>query len=91
MTTKEIADILVHSGNFRRSQAIQAVHTVFEAMWESLVNGEDVHIRNFATFKTYRTKEKKARDIKKGTGIVIPPRYTVKLVLCDELKKKLNE
>ncbi len=74
-----------------RLQAIEAVEGVIEAIRKSLVDGENVYIRGFASFKLVTKAPKKARDINKGTTICIPERRSVKLALSKELNAQLNK
>lgn len=59
----EIVEHIINNTNINRSQAIQAVDCVFDAIRNSLCRGESVYIRGFATIKTYTSKRKKARGI----------------------------
>lgn len=74
-----------------RLQAIEAVDGVIEAIRKSLVDGENVCIRGFASFRLVTRAPKKARDIYKGTAVYIPERRSVKLVLSKDLKAQLNK
>ena len=62
----EIVDYVINKTELSRSQANEAVESVFNAIHDALRNGESVYIRGFATFKTYKTKERKARTLTKG-------------------------
>lgn len=91
MKKSDIAERLAGTTALRRSHAIAAVDGVFEAIATALCNGESVYIRGFATFKARTTKEKKARDIGKGTIVTIPAQRTAKLVLSKQLKSRMND
>lgn len=90
MTKKEIAEHVVGNTTLTKSQAITAVDAIFGAITESLMNGKDVSIRGFGTFKAVTTKERNARNISKGTVVRVPARHTVKLILSKQLKSILN-
>lgn len=91
MRKNDIADYVVSNTNLTKSQALEAVECVFNAISDSLCKGESVFLRGFATFKVHRSKERKARNISKGTTISIPSQRTAKLVLGKELKNRLNK
>lgn len=91
MTKNDIVDYIVDKTNLRRSQAIVAADCVFQAISNSLIQGECVFIRGFATFKALTSKPKMARNIVKQEVIHLPARRTAKLVLCNELKSKMNK
>ncbi|MEG2243792.1 MAG: HU family DNA-binding protein, partial [Muribaculaceae bacterium] len=73
------------------SQAITAIDTVFDSISRALAKGESVHIRGFATFKAYKSKERTARNINAGTPVTIPERNNVKLKPGKNLKNSMNK
>ncbi len=87
----DIVEHVVSTTTLSRSQAIDAVESVFAAIGESLCKGENVYIRGFATFKVHNSKEKKARNISKGTAVMVPARNTAKLIISKDLKEKMNK
>lgn len=91
MTKNDIADHLCKSLDFRRSEAIHAIDEVFNFLADSFSNAQNVYIRGFGTFEIQFVKEKKARNICKGTTVIVPACKTVKLRLCKELKNKINQ
>lgn len=90
MTKTEIVEHIINNSNFSRSQAQTAVDCVINAITDSLMKGESVYLRGFATIKAHTTKERKARNISKGTAMTIPAQHTVKFILSKELKKRMN-
>ncbi len=91
MKKSDIADYVVSKTDLKRSQAIEAVDSVFKAMSYALSKGENVYVRGFATIKIHKSPEKIARNIAKGTQILIPACRTVKIVVSPNLKKELNK
>lgn len=91
MKKTDIVDYIVSNTTLRRSQAIAATDSVVDAISRSLINGESVYIRGFATIKAVITAPKKARNINKGTVVTIPAQNSAKLVLCKELKERMNK
>lgn len=90
MTKQDIIAHLQDRKGFSKATATAAVEGVMEALSSSLIAGEDVFLRGFATFKVKQAAEKKARDISKGTVITVPARKTVSLKLSKELKNAMN-
>lgn len=86
----EIVEQIVNHTPLSRSQAIQAVDCVFDVIGKSLCKGESVYIRGFATIKAYTSKRKKARNISKGTTVVIPAQRSAKLIVSKQLKARMN-
>nr|DAV37230.1 MAG TPA: DNA binding protein [Caudoviricetes sp.] len=91
MIKANIADYLINNTTLSRSQALKAVDCVFESIEKSLCKNESVYIRGFGTIKVYTTKERKARNISKGTAVVVPAHNTAKLIISKELKNKMNK
>ena len=90
MIKTDIVDYIVNNTTLSRSQAINATDSVIEAISHSLIKGESVFIRGFATIKAIVTAPKKARNINKGTAVTIPAQHSAKLVLSKELKERIN-
>lgn len=91
MRKNDIVDYVINNTTLSRSQAISATESVLEAISKSLINGESVFIRGFATIKALKTAPKKARNISKGTAVIIPAQNTAKLILSKELKQRMNK
>lgn len=91
MTKQDIVDYLIKHTTLDRQRAIEAVDGVVKSISKSLVQGESVYIRGFATIKAVTLAQKKARDICRGTSVIIPERRSAKLILCKELAEKMNK
>lgn len=90
MTKTEIVEHIIANTTFSRSQAQTAVDCVINAISDSLTKGESVYLRGFATIKAHTTKDRKARNINKGTAMTIPAQRTVKILLSKQLKNRMN-
>lgn len=86
----DIADYIVSNTNLTKSQAIEAVDGVFNAIETAIAKGESVYVRGFATIKAYTTKPRKARNINKGVSVIIPAQRTAKLIVSSQLKARMN-
>lgn len=91
MRKAEIAEYVISNTSLTKSQAIAAVDCIFEAISQSLSKGENVYVRGFATFKVHKSPERKARNISKGTTVIIPAHSSAKLIPSKELKNKMNK
>lgn len=91
MIKTDIVDYVINNTTLSRSQAINATDSVIEAISHSLIKGESVFIRGFATIKAVITAPKKARNINKGTAVTIPAQHSAKLVLSKDLKERMNK
>ena len=91
MIKAEIAEYVISNTSLTKSQAIAAVDCIFAAIAQSLSKGENVYVRGFATFKVHKISERKARNISKGTTVIIPAHSSVKLIPSKEIKNKMNK
>lgn len=90
MKKTDIVDYVINNTKLTRSQAIAATESVVEAITQSLINGESVYLRGFATIKAITKAPKIGRNLNKGTAVAIPARKSAKLHLCKELKERMN-
>lgn len=60
MIKSDIVDYIINTTTLSRSQAIAATDSVVEAISNSLIKGESVFIRGFATIKAVTTAPKKS-------------------------------
>ncbi|MBE6300158.1 MAG: HU family DNA-binding protein [Bacteroidales bacterium] len=91
MRKNDIVDHVINNTTLSRSQAITATESVIEAIIQSLIQGESIYIRGFATIKAIKTAPKTARNINRGTLVTIPAQNSAKLILCKELKQLMNK
>ena len=63
----------------------------FEVLAERLMDGEAFNIPRFATFKPVQRAARTARNVLTREVIHVAPQRTVKLVVSDHLKRRLNE
>lgn len=78
MTKSDIITVVANECKLSNAQAKEVVYIVFDAIKIELSKGGEVRIKDFGTFKTVVCKEKKARDLSRGTTIVIPEHKKVK-------------
>lgn len=90
MKRQDIIDQVVRKTELTSREATQAVEAVIAVFEESIVKGESIYLRGFATFKQVIRKAKKVRNISAGHSMEMPARRSVKLILSKELKDKMN-
>lgn len=90
MQKNDIADIMVSKTNLTKSQALEAINAFTDTVSRAICRGENIYIRGFATLKVVHRAPKKARNIKKGTEVLIPARSIVKFIPGKELKSALD-
>ena len=87
MTKNEIISEVISTTNLTRSQA--AYDAIFKSIKKSLIKGESVSLRGFATIKVVKTKER--MSYLRGKQVPIPAVNTARLKLSLELKKQMNQ
>lgn len=90
MTKREIAEQLFRNSKLTRTQSIDATNCLFDIIGKALINGQDVTVRGFATFKVVNRKQRTARNIIEGTPVVIPAHKTVKIIPSPEIEERMN-
>jgi integration host factor subunit alpha len=76
--------------NLLQEQSNKLTDKVFDLMIESLVNGEQVKLREFGVFKVHNKKERLGRNPKTGVEAVITARRSVKFLASPVLKARVN-
>lgn len=90
MTKHEIIQELVSHTDLTTSQALHAVDNTIDIIADALVKGDPILLRGFAKIETVVRAPKAARDIRKGTALVVPARRSVKFTAYKALKARLN-
>ena len=90
MTKQQLANRLADETGLSRIDAIRAVEGLMTVMGDTFVEGHNIYLRGFGTFKVRTTKQKTARNISRGESVIVPPRKNVKFIPCENLKKRLH-
>ncbi len=72
MTKAELVNQIAAQTGYDRVTVLNVVESFMENVKGSIVNNESVFLRGFGSFITKTRKEKIARNISKGTSIVVP-------------------
>lgn len=89
MTKNEIISEVVSTTDLTRSQATKAYDAIFKSIQKSLIKGESVSLRGFATIKVVKTKER--ISYLHGKQVPIQACSTARLKLSMELKRQMNQ
>lgn len=90
MTKRDIIRKLEKRNGLSLSQATHAVEGVIDIIADALADGETILLRGFGTIKTVQRAARPARDINKGTQVMVPPTKQVKFTAYDALKERIN-
>jgi len=91
LTRSDIADAITAEFQVTKFEALEFIHEVLWEISEALVEGEDVKLTGFGTFKVHSKKERMGRNPKTKEPAVISARRTVSFRASPILKKKVNE
>lgn len=72
MTKKEIVDNLSDKLGMHPKAINLIINSFMDEIKDSLETGESVFLRGFGTFNVATRKEKKARDIRNNSTVIIP-------------------
>lgn len=90
MTKREIIEQVSDRSGITQQTVRIILEETLNVLTDTFTRHEDVFIRGFATFAVKQSQPKKGYDIKRGKGVDIPPRYTVKLKPTATLKQAMN-
>ena len=90
MTKPDIVNEIARATGIERNAVLVTVEKFMDVVKDSLANGENVYLRGFGSFIVKTRSEKTARNISKGTTIIIPehkiPAFKPAKVFMDEVK-----
>lgn len=72
MTKADIVNEIAKSKGLPREIVLKSIEAFMEVVKDSLAKGEPVYLRGFGSFILKKRSEKTARNISKGTTIIIP-------------------
>lgn len=90
MRKEDIAETLVKKFDLPKSKAREVVETVFEAITNALVKGEEVVVSGFGKFYVAQSKERQGINPKTGEKITIPAKKTPKFRAGKQLKEAVK-
>ena len=90
MTKADIVNEISKSTGIDKASVLETVEKFMEIVKDSLANDEDVFLRGFGSFIVKTRSQKTARNISKGTPIIIPehkiPAFKPAKVFMEQVK-----
>ena len=74
MTKAELVSVIAKDTKMTAKEVLKVVESMTKTVKKAVVGGESVMLRGFGTFGIVVQAEKYARDIGRGTAILIPER-----------------
>lgn len=90
MNKQDMINAVANATEVSKAAAAKAIDAVFDAVKESLSNGEEVRIIGFGTFKVRRVQAKTVRNPRDGSPVKVPASNRVKFSAGKELKEAAN-
>ena len=91
MTKADIVNEISKSTGIDKASVLETVEKFMEIVKDSLANEEDVFLRGFGSFIVKTRSQKTARNISKGTTIIIPehkiPAFKPSKVFMEQVKE----
>lgn len=72
MTKQELSKQVAANSHLSAADAQLAIELAMDIIKKSVASGNGVYLRGFGTFTTKHRAEKKARNISKGTVVIVP-------------------
>lgn len=72
MTKADIVTEIAHRTGLERVAIQVIVDEFMEAVKDNMAEGENIYLRGFGTFEIVKRAEKTARNISKGTTLIVP-------------------
>lgn len=91
MNRKELVDAVALKQDMTKKDARPLVDAVFEVMSEALINGDNVLISGFGTFRFVDRAPRKGVSPSTGEYMIIPATKTVLFKPSEKLKDAMND
>jgi DNA-binding protein HU-beta len=86
MTKQDLVTEISKKTSVPKEQVSNTVEAFMEVIKTSMANNQNIYFRGFGTFEVKKRAKKTARNISKGTTVVIPEHLTPTFKPCDEFK-----
>lgn len=90
MVRSELVELLAQRADITLQKAEELVDMLFDAVSESLVNGDRVEIRGFGAFTVRDYSSYEGRNPKTGERLVVPPKTLPFWKTGQELKQRVD-
>ena len=91
MNEKEMLKKVITQTIKPRTETKRIIEAYINCIWEALMNGECVKVRNLGTFRPATVKAHKARNPRTGEEIMVPEKKTITFKLSTNLKRVINK
>ncbi|MCQ2295041.1 MAG: integration host factor subunit beta [Bacteroidales bacterium] len=90
MTKADIVNEIARKTGIEKIAIQATIEEFMEVVKGSMAKGENVYLRGFGTFDIVRRAEKTARNISKGTSVIVPAHNIPHFKPCPEFKEAVK-
>ena len=90
VTKRDLAGLLAEEAGLKKALAYRCADALFEAMTESITQGNRIEIRGFGVWEVKETKAKNGRNPRTGEQVFVPARRKVMFKPGRILKETLS-
>lgn len=90
MTKADIVNIIARKSGIDKTAILVTIDEFMNTIKETMASGENVYLRGFGTFEIVERKEKTARNITKGTTVIVPAHNAPNFKACPEFKEMVK-
>lgn len=90
MNKTELIKAVAEKVGKSQKDTLAVIDALFEAIGGALVNGDEVKITSFGTFKSVKVDERTARNPQDGSAIKVPAHNKVKFTVSTTLKNAVK-
>ncbi|MBS1984274.1 MAG: integration host factor subunit beta [Bdellovibrionales bacterium] len=91
MTKSDLVEAVAQKTNLTKKKVESIVNTVFDTMFEALVNQDRIEIRGFGSWFVKDYKTYVGRNPKTGSAVTVPEKKLPFFKVGKELKKKVDD
>ena len=91
MTKSDLVEVLTKRTNLTKKKIEALVNTIFDTMFEALVNGDRIEIRGYGSWYVKEYKSYQGRNPKTGVSVSVPEKKLPFFKVGKELKRRIDE
>lgn len=91
MIKADLINKLSQELNIPKQDAEEGVNIFFEAIREAILNGEEIEIRGFGTFRFRERQPRSGRNPRTGEPVSVPPKKVLYFKPSKILKEQINK
>ena len=91
ITRMDLANVLKDRFGLTASDSYKMIDIIFDEISQSLINGEEVKIAGFGTFKILDKSARVARNPKTGESAIVSARRVATFRPCSEFRARVSK